>query len=275
MAEAERAAWKDQVIATLRALERRGIRAIYRLPADPSRSEEAAIAEEETKGAAVSREGEATRDRATGIGETSREGKRTKADRLGELAERVAACRRCALAERRTQTVFGVGDPDSPVMFIGEAPGREEDRRGEPFVGQAGKLLDRILEAAGFGRSRVYIANVLKCRPPENRDPTEEEVRECEVFLAAQIDILRPKLICALGRIAGQWLLHTKAPLSALRLGTHEFRGVPVVVTYHPAALLRNPKFKRPTWEDFLKMRELLEELAPGWVGPIREVKSR
>ncbi|NIM19250.1 MAG: uracil-DNA glycosylase [Candidatus Latescibacteria bacterium] len=178
---------------------------------------------------------------------------------LAELEEGVRACTDCPLHETRTQVVFGVGNPGTKVMFIGEAPGRDEDLQGEPFVGRAGQLLTKILEAIDQKRENVYITNILKCRPPDNRDPQESEVRCCEKYLISQIELIQPKLICALGRIAAQWLLQTKAPLGTLRTGEYYYQGIRVLVTYHPAALLRNPQFKRPAWEDFKKLKAMLE----------------
>jgi DNA polymerase len=145
-------------------------------------------------------------------------------------------------------------------MFIGEAPGRDEDLKGEPFVGRAGQLLTKILAAIDLRREDVYITNILKCRPPNNRDPQESEVRCCERYLKQQIALIQPRYICALGRVAAQWLLQTNAPLGALRAGEYEYEGIPVIATYHPAALLRNPNFKKPCWEDMKKLRDLLEQ---------------
>lgn len=177
------------------------------------------------------------------------------------LEKRVSSCSDCELHATRTKAVFGTGSTATSVMFIGEAPGREEDLKGEPFVGRAGQLLNKIFGAIGLKREEVYITNVLKCRPPENRDPTEAEVRCCEKYLVAQIEAIEPRVICALGRIAAQWLLRTKAPLSVLRMGEHEYHGIPVLVTYHPAALLRQPQFKRTAWEDFKRLKGMLEEV--------------
>jgi DNA polymerase len=157
---------------------------------------------------------------------------------------------KCPLGKTRTKFVYGVGNARADIMFIGEAPGRDEDRQGEPFVGRAGKLLDKILDAMGYSRDEVYIANILKCRPPENRDPQPEEMKACMPYLLEQIRLIKPKFIVALGRIAAHGLLDTKTPLGKLRGRWHEFHGVPLLVTYHPAALLRSPQFKRPTWED-------------------------
>jgi DNA polymerase len=156
--------------------------------------------------------------------------------------------------------VFGVGNPNASLMLIGEAPGAEEDRQGEPFVGRAGQLLNQILRAIEFSREDVYIANILKCRPPGNRDPQPAEVEACEPYLHHQIELIQPVVICALGRIAAQTLLKTKTPLGKLREKVHPYRGRPLVVTYHPAALLRNAKWKRPTWEDVQRLKKIHDE---------------
>jgi uracil-DNA glycosylase family 4 len=166
------------------------------------------------------------------------------------LAETVRGCRLCGLCETRTQTVFGVGDRKARLMVIGEAPGAEEDRQGEPFVGRAGILLNAMLRAAGFERGEVFIANVLKCRPPHNRDPSEEESSRCLPYLRRQIELVAPDAILCVGRIAAQRLLGTDQALSRLRGRVHDVGGVPVVVTYHPAYLLRSPDEKRKAWED-------------------------
>lgn len=168
------------------------------------------------------------------------------------LKNQVANCRACALHEGRTQTVFGVGNANADWMLVGEAPGAEEDRRGEPFVGRAGKLLDSMLRAAGLSRQEVFIANILKCRPPDNRDPGTEEIAACADFLARQIRIVNPRLILALGRVAAQNLLKTDAPIGKMRGRRYQYGDppVPVVVTYHPAYLLRSPREKRKSWQD-------------------------
>ena len=165
---------------------------------------------------------------------------------------------KCTLSKTRKKVVFGAGKIDAKLMFIGEAPGRDEDLKGEPFVGRAGQLLTKIIEAIDLSREDVYITNILKCRPPDNRDPQESEVRRCEKYLIAQIELIKPKVICALGRVSAQWLLQTNSPLGALRTGENTYQGIPVLVTYHPAALLRNPNWKRPTWEDFKKLKKML-----------------
>jgi uracil-DNA glycosylase family 4 len=166
------------------------------------------------------------------------------------LAEEVRNCRLCGLCETRTQTVFGVGDRKARLMVIGEAPGAEEDRQGEPFVGRAGVLLNAMLRAAGFARSEVLIANVLKCRPPNNRDPSDEEAARCLPYLRRQIELVDPEAILCVGRIAAQRLLDTDTPIGKLRGRVHQLDGRPVVVTYHPAYLLRSPAEKRKSWDD-------------------------
>jgi len=168
------------------------------------------------------------------------------------LRGEVAACKRCALHKGRTQTVFGVGDTAAKWLIIGEAPGAEEDRQGEPFVGRAGRLLNSMLQAIGLRRDEVYIANILKCRPPDNRDPRPEEVACCEPYLRRQIRMINPKIILALGRVAAQNLLKIDTPIGKMRGRRYEYPDprVPVIVTYHPAYLLRSPKEKRKSWQD-------------------------
>jgi uracil-DNA glycosylase family 4 len=177
------------------------------------------------------------------------------------LAQAVGACRACKLCDGRTNTVFGVGDRNADWLLVGEAPGEHEDLQGEPFVGQAGKLLDNMLKALGLDRaSKVYIANVLKCRPPANRNPQPDEVAQCEPFLRRQVQLLQPKIILAMGRFAVQTLLGTTEPIGKLRGRVHEYAGVPVVATYHPAYLLRNLPDKAKAWADLCFARELLRK---------------
>lgn len=168
------------------------------------------------------------------------------------LQSQVADCTRCRLCETRTQTVFGVGDPAADWMVIGEAPGAEEDRQGEPFVGRAGQLLNAILRSVGLQREEVFIANILKCRPPQNRDPKSDEVEKCLPYLEGQVNLIRPRLILALGRVAAQNLLGSSEPIGRMRGRIHTFgeERIPVVVTYHPAYLLRSPLEKRKVWQD-------------------------
>ena len=176
------------------------------------------------------------------------------------LQQRVAACTACDLHKTRTQTVFGVGKRDADWMIIGEAPGAEEDRQGEPFVGRAGQLLNAMLKAIGLAREQVFIANVLKCRPPNNRDPQPHEAARCEPFLLRQVELVNPKVILAVGRISAQHLLNSTAPVGRLRGRVHSFgdQGIPLVVTYHPAYLLRSPAEKRRAWDDLLLARSVL-----------------
>jgi uracil-DNA glycosylase family 4 len=180
---------------------------------------------------------------------------------LEEHEKAIGTCRNCPLGDSRTHFVYGVGNPHADVMFIGEAPGREEDLKGEPFVGRAGQLLDRILAAIDFRREDVYIANILKCRPPGNRDPLPEEIESCMPYLLVQIELIKPKIICALGRIAAQALLDTSTPLGKLRRRWHEFNGIPFMVTYHPAALLRFQAYKKDCWEDVKMLRKKYDEI--------------
>ncbi|MCP4726618.1 MAG: uracil-DNA glycosylase [bacterium] len=178
------------------------------------------------------------------------------ADTLDEFYSTIKDCQKCSLGETRTKFVFGVGNPDADIMFVGEAPGRDEDLKGEPFVGRAGKLLDKMLESIGINREIIYIANIMKCRPPQNRDPLPSERELCEPYLIRQIELIKPKLIVALGRIAAHTLLRTDEALKSLREKTHNYHGIDFKVTYHPAFLLRSPKFKYPAWDDLKEIKE-------------------
>ena len=175
------------------------------------------------------------------------------------LRAAVAACERCTLHTTRTQTVFGVGNPNARWMFIGEAPGMEEDKQGEPFVGRAGQLLNSMIRALGYSREDVFIANVLKCRPPNNRDPRPEEAVACRSYLERQVELVNPTVVIAVGRIAAQNLLATETPIAKLRGKVHAFgsRRWPLIVTYHPAYLLRSPSEKRKSWQDLLFARQV------------------
>ena len=185
---------------------------------------------------------------------------------LPSLEQHVAQCQKCSLHQSRTQTVFGVGNPDADWMFVGEAPGGEEDRQGIPFVGRAGQLLTAILSALGLERDVVYIANVLKCRPPGNRDPDGEEVMRCEPYLYRQVELVNPKIIIAMGRFGAQSLLKTHESVGKLRGKKYSYSdtGIPLVVTYHPAYLLRSPGEKRKSWSDLLLARSIVSETANG-----------
>ena len=178
------------------------------------------------------------------------------------LKAAVSGCTKCGLHKTRTQTVFGVGDENADWMLIGEAPGAEEDRLGDPFVGQAGRLLDNMLAAIGLSRrNNVYIANVLKCRPPGNRNPVPEEVEQCSPHLLKQIELIKPKLIVAMGRFAAQTLLESDASIASLRGRVHRYAGVPLIVTYHPAYLLRTLEDKAKAWEDLVFARKTMAAL--------------
>lgn len=168
------------------------------------------------------------------------------------LEREVSVCRKCDLCETRTQTVFGAGDKNADWLFIGEGPGQQEDLQGKPFVGKAGLLLTEMLRAIGLSRDEVFITNIVKCRPPNNRDPKPHEAESCSNYLERQFHLIRPKIIVALGRIAAQRLLKTDAPIGKLRGRVHDFLGTPVVIVYHPAYLLRSPLEKRKAWQDLL-----------------------
>ena len=186
---------------------------------------------------------------------------------LADLETTVAGCRLCPLAEGRTNAVFGVGNPHAPCMIIGEAPGAEEDARGEPFVGRAGRLLNAMLHAIGLSREEVYIANVVKCRPPKNRDPKPEEMAACAAYLRRQVSLVEPRVILAVGRIAAQNLVGSTMAIGRMRGQSYFYENpengasIPIVVTYHPAYLLRSPLEKRKSWEDLKRARELLERV--------------
>lgn len=184
-----------------------------------------------------------------------------KSKTLKELDLKINTCQKCSLGKTRTNFVFGVGNPNADVMIIGEAPGADEDAKGEPFVGRAGKLLNDILKAIKFEREEVFIANILKCRPPNNRNPLPEEMTTCIPYLKKQIELIQPKLILCLGLIAAGGLLQLKLSLTKMRGNVYEFNGVKTMVTYHPAALLRNPNWKKGCWEDVQKFRKLYDEL--------------
>jgi len=179
---------------------------------------------------------------------------------LSALNGEICTCMKCPLGATRTKFVFGTGNAASRVVFIGEAPGADEDAQGEPFVGRAGQLLNKILEAVGLKREEVYICNILKCRPPNNRAPLPEESASCTPYLMKQLDLIKPEFIICLGRTAAQWLLQTNDSLSAMRGKIHDYRGTRLIVTYHPAALLRNPEWKRPVWEDMKMFKKLFDE---------------
>lgn len=186
--------------------------------------------------------------------------KSEKIEALSKLEEQVKKCTKCELCKNRTNVVFGTGDPDADLMFVGEAPGYYEDEQGEPFVGKAGQLLTKIIESIGMKRGDVYIANILKCRPPDNRNPNANEIVMCSPHLIRQIEIIRPKIICALGTFAAQTLLDTKETIGKLRGKFFEYQSTKFLATYHPAYLLRNPGDKKKVWTDIKKVRDFLQE---------------
>jgi DNA polymerase len=177
---------------------------------------------------------------------------------LQAIRDELGDCQRCKLKDKRTNIVYGVGNPDAALVFVGEAPGADEDRTGEPFVGAAGQLLTKMIEAMGLGRDDVYICNILKCRPPGNRNPEPDEIAECEPFLKKQLAAIRPRMIVALGKFAAQCLLRSDAPISKLRGAWRAYEGIPLMPTYHPAFLLRTPSAKREVWTD---LQEVMREL--------------
>lgn len=183
------------------------------------------------------------------------------ATEINEFDSLICKCQKCRLGATRTNFVFGVGNPDPDIVLIGEAPGADEDAKGEPFVGRAGQLLNKILNSVGFEREEVYICNIIKCRPPGNRNPMPDEIENCEPYLKHQLKILKPKLILCLGKFAAETLLKTKIPLNKFRGKVHYYNGIKTMVTFHPAALLRNPQWKRPTWEDMQAFKAMYEEL--------------
>lgn len=181
------------------------------------------------------------------------------ADDLKESRSLIGDCQRCKLCKERTNIVFGTGDPDARLVFVGEGPGYDEDQKGEPFVGKAGQLLTKIIEAMNLTRDKVYICNIIKCRPPGNRNPAPDEIKACFPFLERQLDAIRPDFICALGTFAAQTLLDTVEPISKMRGRLYDYRGTKVMPTYHPAYLLRNPEKKRDVWEDMKKLMSMMD----------------
>ena len=181
---------------------------------------------------------------------------RDKSKKLSEYLNSIKDCLECPLGKTRKNIVLGMGNPNADIVFVGEAPGKEEDLQGLPFVGRSGKLLDKMLFSINLSRDDVYILNVLKCRPPDNRDPSKMEIEKCEPYLKRQLKIIKPKLIVALGRISAMTILRTKESLTNMRNQIFDYEGIDFLVTYHPAALLRNPNFKKYAWEDFKLIRD-------------------
>ncbi len=188
---------------------------------------------------------------------------------LEEVQTVLGNCTRCKLHSARQSIVFGVGNPHATVMFIGEGPGADEDAQGLPFVGAAGQLLNKMIVAMGFQRNDVYITNVIKCRPPQNRNPETDEIESCSPFLKAQIKSIKPKIIVTLGKFASQYVCDTQIPITKLRGQFRDYQGIPVMPTFHPSFLLRNPEMKRPAWEDLQKVMEELKKLKPRNLVPV------
>jgi uracil-DNA glycosylase len=231
-----------------------GIAALREALAEPA----AAAPADTRKGAAA---GTAARKAGTGA-TTERAGSMSLPGALETLAVEAGACTRCRLHAERTTVVFGEGNPAADVVVVGEAPGQEEDRTGRPFVGRAGKLLDLLLMSVGLPRDSVYICNTLKCRPPGNRNPQADEVEACGAFLHGQLDAIKPKVLLAVGKFAAQALLQSEETIGRLRGVVHQYRGSPLIVTYHPAYLLRSPQMTRIAWQDFQLLRRVLDEQA-------------
>jgi len=191
-------------------------------------------------------------------GKMKKTAKRTKNLSLGEYENSISSCQKCPLGKTRINFVFGAGSPKAPLLFVGEAPGRDEDQQGQPFVGRAGQLLTKIIESIGLKREDVFIANIIKCRPPQNRNPLPEEIAACTPYLLKQIEIIKPKVICSLGKFSAQTLLQTETTISRLRGKFYDYHGIKLMPTYHPAYLLRNQSGKKDVWED---MKAIAKEL--------------
>ena len=246
---------RDDLFEHLKFAKELGIAGVSADPAWRERANGSARLQADQPGPAVSREADANGPAKAGRYVL------TPVDALAEVRADIGDCTRCKLHTLgRSQIVFGVGNPQADLMFVGEAPGADEDIQGVPFVGRAGQLLTKIIEAIGLKREDVYIANVIKCRPPQNRNPEPDEVEKCEPFLFRQIDVIKPKVIVALGKFGAQTLLRTLDPISRLRGRVFEYRGAKLIPTFHPAYLLRNPSSKREVWEDMKLVRKLLTE---------------
>jgi len=243
---------REQLLEHLKFAAELGVQGVSRDPLWRAR----AVVREDVRNPAADVEREASAERPPNVLTFSR----NPAEALAAVRTEIGDCTRCKLhAMGRRQIVFGVGNPEADLMFVGEAPGADEDIQGIPFVGRAGQLLTKIIEAIGLARDDVYIANVIKCRPPGNRNPEPDEVDTCEPFLFQQIDIIKPKVIVALGKFGAQTLLRTLDPISRLRGRVYDYRGAKLIPTFHPAYLLRNPVSKREVWEDMKVVRELLK----------------
>jgi len=247
----------NQVRQHLEWLQRGGVQTI---PAAPPEAEKPRVAVAER---AVLRAPQMDRPAERPAPQTSRPvvAALTPGSPLAVIREHLGECTRCKLSEKRKQIVFGVGDPNAALVFVGEAPGADEDRVGEPFVGAAGQLLDRMIVAMGLSRAEVYIANIIKCRPPGNRNPEPDEIAACEPFLKEQLGAIKPRLIVCLGKFAAQTLLQSNAAVSSLRGQWKTYEGIPLMPTFHPAYLLRTPEAKRVVWDDLKEVMARMDEL--------------
>ena len=249
---------KHQLAEHLRFYQELGVTGLSRDQAWRRRASAAAVAREPESAANVAAQDESA------IPAVPVSIARSPAEALAAIREDLGECTRCKLhAQGRKQIVFGVGNPSAELMFVGEAPGADEDEQGVPFVGRAGQLLTKMIEAMGFSRDDVYIANVLKCRPPGNRDPHPDEVTSCEPFLFRQVDTIGPKVIVALGKFAAQTLLKTQDPISRLRGRVYEYRGAKLIPTFHPSFLLRSPGYKREAWQDLQQALAIMGRQPP------------
>jgi DNA polymerase len=251
---------RDQLLEHLKFAAELGVAGVSRDAAWRTRPDSARVRAADKDGSPAANRADPTQAAATSSDADSLTFSRNAAEALAGVRSDLGDCTRCKLHTLgRRQIVFGVGNPEADLMFVGEAPGADEDEQGIPFVGRAGQLLTKIIEAIGLARDDVYIANVIKCRPPGNRNPEPDEVETCEPFLFRQIDIIKPKVIVALGKFGAQTLLRTLDPISRLRGRVYNYRGAKLVPTFHPAYLLRNPASKREVWEDMKVVRELLK----------------
>ncbi|SMC17579.1 DNA polymerase [Desulfacinum hydrothermale DSM 13146] len=256
MNESEIRRMAESVLGTVASLRRAGLKEILRHDPKPA----SPVGEESGEPEIPTEPPPRAAEPALAEKDAPSESANEKAQRLLALREELGECTRCQLHGTRTHLVFGEGNPAARLVFVGEGPGADEDRLGRPFVGRAGKLLDKMIQAIGLRREQVYICNVVKCRPPGNRTPIPEEIEPCSPFLYKQLEVVQPKVICTLGACATQTILQTTKPISELRSGVRLWRGIPVVPTYHPAYLLRNPAKKANVWEDLLRVLQILED---------------
>jgi len=247
---------RNQLIEHLEFARELGVEGISRDPVVRRRPDEPLRTPSVSQQASAQAAGDATAPGPTIVAATFVS---KKDEALAAIRDDIGDCTRCKLHTGRKNIVFGVGNPESPLMFVGEGPGADEDEQGIPFVGRAGGLLTQIITAMGYERDAVYIANIVKCRPPQNRKPLPDEIAACIPYLHRQLELIRPKVIVAMGGTAGEAMLGVRKGLGELRNKVHTYNGIPLIVTYHPAALLRNPNWKKPTWDDVRIARQLLD----------------